>query len=140
MAWKGQCQGKDKGKASLVLEAVADYNLWFWHASFGHPGSLNDINIFDRSSLLRSMLDGTHNEELDFEYKIGENVFNRLWYLVDGIYPNIARFVKTLSVPLGKVQQTFVKWQEGKQKSIERAFGVLQRKFQILTKPVLEFQ
>jgi Plant transposon protein len=134
--WKGQFQGKEKGKASMVLEAVADYSLWFWHASFGTSGSCNDINIFDRSSLLRSMLDGTMTDELDFDFTIGDTVFNKLWFLVDGIYPNIACFVKTLSVPLGNVQKKYVKWQEGKRKAIERAFGVLQQKFQILTRPV----
>ncbi|XP_026384689.1 uncharacterized protein LOC113280255 [Papaver somniferum] len=37
VAWKGTYRGKDK-KSSLVLEAVASYNLWFWHAFFGMPG------------------------------------------------------------------------------------------------------
>jgi Plant transposon protein len=59
-----------------------------------------------------------------------------VWYLVNGIYPNIACFVKTLSVLLRTIQKKYVKWQESKRKSIERAFGVLQRKFQILTRPV----
>jgi len=45
-AWKGQCQGHEKCP-SIGLEAVVDSNLWFWHATFGFPGTLNDINIWE---------------------------------------------------------------------------------------------
>jgi Plant transposon protein len=40
VAWEGQFEGKDKDKGpSIVLEAMADYNCWFWHAKFGYPGT-----------------------------------------------------------------------------------------------------
>jgi hypothetical protein len=42
---KGQYDGKDKF-ASIGLEAVAENNLWFWHAAFGFPGTLSGINIW----------------------------------------------------------------------------------------------
>ena len=48
--WRGQFQGKE-GYPTIGLEPVADYNLWIWHSAFGYPGSLNDINIWDRSPL-----------------------------------------------------------------------------------------
>ena len=47
----GQFKGKEK-KPTVVLEACADQELWIWHANFGWPGSLNDINILDRSTIL----------------------------------------------------------------------------------------
>ena len=47
-AWHGQFTGKEK-KPTIVLEAVASKNLWIWHAFFGLPGALNDINVLDRS-------------------------------------------------------------------------------------------
>jgi hypothetical protein len=34
-----------KGGCSVVLEAVADQDLWIWHAFFGMAGSHNDINV-----------------------------------------------------------------------------------------------
>jgi hypothetical protein len=34
---------KAKSKKTLILESVADYDLWLWHSCFNHPGSLNDI-------------------------------------------------------------------------------------------------
>jgi len=33
---KGQFQGQEKC-ATIALESIVDYNLWFWHASFGYP-------------------------------------------------------------------------------------------------------
>ena len=43
-AFEGQYQGKE-GVPTVVLEAIADYDLWIWHAFFGIPGSCNDINV-----------------------------------------------------------------------------------------------
>ncbi|XP_028056447.1 uncharacterized protein LOC114260504 [Camellia sinensis] len=34
---------------TIILEAVASYDLWIWHAFFGLPGSHNDINVLERS-------------------------------------------------------------------------------------------
>lgn len=83
-------------KVTIVLEAMADHNLWFWYHSFCWPGSLNAINIWNRSYLLKAFQDGTFAGDVYFEYTIGdENVFNRLWILVDGIYLDFSRFVKS---------------------------------------------
>ena len=133
VAWQGQQIGKEK-KPSIVLEAMADYNLWIWHASFGWAGSLNDINIWDRSPLLKSWLDGTFSLFTDFPFSIAGRTFEKLFVLVDGIYPELARFVKTFSEPVGQNAKRFSKWQESSRKDIERAFGVLQRKFHIIVR------
>uniref|UniRef100_A0A0D3DUP2 DDE Tnp4 domain-containing protein n=1 Tax=Brassica oleracea var. oleracea TaxID=109376 RepID=A0A0D3DUP2_BRAOL len=42
-AWKGQ-YSRGLGKPTIVLEAVASYDLWIWHEFFGPPGTLNDIS------------------------------------------------------------------------------------------------
>jgi len=49
------------------------------------------------------------------------------------IYPEIARFVKTCSVPIRCTQQVYAAWQESACKDIEHVFGVIQCKFHILT-------
>jgi hypothetical protein len=132
VAWQGSNAGRS-GKPTIVLKAMADHNLWFWHHSFGWPGSLNDINIWNRSCLLKAFLDGSFARDVDFEFTIGEDkVFNRLWILVDGIYPELSRFVKTLQEPVGRKACRYAVWQESARKDIERAFGVLQRKFRVL--------
>jgi hypothetical protein len=56
--WHGQFKGK-KGIPTISLEAVSDYNLWIWNSAFGFPGSLNDLNIWEKSPLFNSMTDGT---------------------------------------------------------------------------------
>jgi len=133
VALQGAFTGKE-GTPTLVLEAMSDFNLWIWHASFGFAGALNDLNIWENSLLLQDMLDGTM-ASLDFEFWIGGKLFKKLFFLVDGIYPETARFVKTVTVPIGPAQKKFSAWQEATCKNIERAFGVLQRKFQILCHP-----
>lgn len=134
VAYQGTYKGKEK-YCSIVLEAVADHNLWFWHAAFGFAGSCNDINILDASPLHQRFVDGTHSL-IDFPYNIGETQFNKLFYLVDGIYPLLSRFVKTISVPINKAETNFSGWQESSRKDVERAFGVLQAKWRLLSSPV----
>lgn len=51
--WHGQFMDKDRDR-SIILEAVADQRLWFWHAYFGLPGSNNDLNVLDRSPLVQN--------------------------------------------------------------------------------------
>lgn len=34
-------------------------DMWFWHASFGHVRSLNDLNKLNISPFLESLVDGT---------------------------------------------------------------------------------
>ena len=49
-AWQGLYSGKSCD-ATIVLEAVASEDLWICHYFFGMPGTLNDINVLQRSLL-----------------------------------------------------------------------------------------
>lgn len=129
-AWKGQFEGKE-GHPTIGLEAVVDYNLWFWHDALGFPGALNDINIWERSPLFESFQDGTF-EELDFDYVINGECFSELFVLVDGIYPHLSRFLQAITEPTIKIDKYFTGWQESKRKDVEQGFGVLQKKFHFL--------
>jgi hypothetical protein len=120
----------------MVLEAMCDHNLYFWHHEFGSAGTLNDISIWDMSGLHKAFVDGTWSEEIDFPFTINGELFQQLWVTVDGIYPELARFVKTLSQPIGPEQARYAKWQERTRKDIERGFGVLQSKFRFLVQKV----
>ncbi|XP_075481327.1 uncharacterized protein LOC142522042 [Primulina tabacum] len=56
-AWAGQYAGRS-GSPTIILEAVADYDLWIWHAYFGMPGTNNDINVLESSSLFSNLAQG----------------------------------------------------------------------------------
>jgi hypothetical protein len=81
-----------------VLEAIADYNMWFRHASFGYAGSLNDCNILNLSTFLKSLVDGLYNQlkmqSHNVPFVICGDVFNYLCVMVNGIYPMQSLFFK----------------------------------------------
>ncbi|KAH9468260.1 hypothetical protein Pst134EA_033420 [Puccinia striiformis f. sp. tritici] len=130
-AWKGQFQGKEK-VATIVLEAVASHDLWFWHSFFGLPGGHNDINILDRSPLFKDLL---NDEAPCVQYKVNGNTYEKCYFLADGIYPDWSTLIKTISAPQGQDKKHFAKMQEACRKDVERAFGVLQARFAIVAQP-----
>ncbi|XP_022031079.1 uncharacterized protein LOC110932026 [Helianthus annuus] len=64
----------------------------------------------------------------DVQYKYG-------YYLTDGIYPEWATLVKSPSCPDDEKRLYFKKKQESARKDIERAFGVLKKRWSIITQP-----
>ncbi|KAI3704588.1 hypothetical protein L1987_74813 [Smallanthus sonchifolius] len=48
---RGQYMRGDHQYPTIMLEAVASNDLWFWHAFCGPPGSNNDINVLQQSPL-----------------------------------------------------------------------------------------
>lgn len=129
-AWSGMYTGK-KG-TSIVLEAACSYDLWIWHAFFGLPGSMNDLNVLQQSTLLQNLVNGKFPL---YNFKVDNTEFSCPYWLADGIYPDWAVFVKTIAEPVGEANKFYSKMQEGARKDIERAFGVLQKRFQIVKNP-----
>ncbi|CAL5409744.1 unnamed protein product [Camellia sinensis] len=119
-------------KPTVVLEAVASYDLWIWHTFFGMPGSLNDITVLDRSPLFAEL---TRGRALAANYTINNHAYTMGYYFADGIYPRWATIVKTISQPQGAKRQLFARMQEACRKDVERAFGVLQARFNIVRVP-----
>lgn len=74
---KGQLQGKEK-IAGIGLEATADNNLWFWHASFGFPGSLKEINNWELLLLFNDVINGDHNL-IDFDFLLNGETFSKFF-------------------------------------------------------------
>ena len=67
---------------SMILKAVATDDLWVWHAFFGVPGSLNDINVLKQSYLFTELANGLSTY---VSYKVGNIEHKTGYYLVDGI-------------------------------------------------------
>ena len=61
--------------------------------------------------------------------------YNTGYYLADGIYLEWVVFVKSISMPISDKDKLFAQEREAKRKDIERAFGVLRRRWCILKRP-----
>ena len=130
--YKGHAEG---GKKTLILEAIADHRKYFWQVNIGDPGSLNDINVLDKSSIVSGLMSG------DFSIKTEPYVINgkqRDWsyFLVDGIYPQWAIFVTTFTKAIDPRKRRFAAAQERVRKDVECAFGILVQRFHILAHPI----
>ena len=135
VAWKGQYSGHIR-EPTIVLEAVASFDLWIWHAFFGLPGSNNDINVLERSPIFSELEQGRAPA---INYSINGHEYTMGYYLADGIYPKWSTFVKTIPSPRGHKNKLFAKAQEANRKDVERAFGVLQARFAIVRGPARFF-
>uniref|UniRef100_A0A453KZ48 DDE Tnp4 domain-containing protein n=1 Tax=Aegilops tauschii subsp. strangulata TaxID=200361 RepID=A0A453KZ48_AEGTS len=129
MAW---AIPRPKKGSTIILEAVADQETWIWHAFFGMPGSLNDINVVNRSPLMNKIANG---ELPPVQFVANGRTYNYGYYLADDIYPKWQTFVKPLKKPEGKKNLDFHNAQAAARKDVERAFGILQAQFAIVRGP-----
>ncbi|XP_060209734.1 uncharacterized protein LOC132636734 isoform X2 [Lycium barbarum] len=127
-AWAGQYAGRS-GSPTIILEAVADYDLWIWHAYFGMPGTNNDINVLESSHLFSNLAKGIAPPA---RYVIQGNKYDVGYYLSDSIYPKWSTIVQTIQEPQSQKKKYFATKQESCRKDVERAFRVLQSCFAII--------
>uniref|UniRef100_A0A0D3BTH4 DDE Tnp4 domain-containing protein n=1 Tax=Brassica oleracea var. oleracea TaxID=109376 RepID=A0A0D3BTH4_BRAOL len=132
-AWKGQYT-RGSGKPTIVLETVASQDLWIWHLFFGLPGTLNDINVLDRSPVFDDILQGRAPK---VKFKVNNHTYRMAYYLTDGIYPNWSTFIQSIPLPQGPKAELFAERQESTGKDVEQAFGVLQSRFSVVKNPAL---
>ena len=85
--------------ATIVLEAVASEDLWIWHCFFAMQGTLNDINVLQRSHLFARLASG---DAPACNYTINGHEYTKGYYLADGIYPPWCTFVKSIKEPKTK--------------------------------------
>ncbi|XP_021975411.1 protein ANTAGONIST OF LIKE HETEROCHROMATIN PROTEIN 1-like [Helianthus annuus] len=115
------------------LPAVASQDLWFWHAFCGPPGSQNDINVLQQSSLFLMERNGTAPK---CPFYINNHLYKRGYLLVDGIYHPWSVFVKSITYPHKVDEKKFKRQHEVARKDVERAFGVLKAKWGVLSRPM----
>ncbi|CAL2267380.1 unnamed protein product [Prunus armeniaca] len=59
-AWQEK-YGNRKGQKSIILEAIALFDCWVWHAFFGVTGSQNDLNVLGQSPVFDEVDDIREN-------------------------------------------------------------------------------
>lgn len=131
-AHQGHFTGKE-GSPALTIEAIADDRLWIWHLFFGMPGSANDINVLEASTLGNAIANGSY--PLPFKYNIGNEVRHVPYWLADGIYPKWPCFLHSPTEPSNMKEKLLKEKQESRRKDVERAFGVLQGKWNLMSRP-----
>ncbi|GJS29875.1 ALP1-like protein [Tanacetum coccineum] len=122
-AWHGQFARGDKKYPTIMLEAVASYDLWIWHAFFGVAGANNDLTVLNNSPLFDDLLDDIAPVA---PFECNGVTFEKGYYLADDIYPQWSSFVKSFTVANSEKNALFKRKQESARKDVERAFGVLQ--------------
>jgi len=106
--WEGQFTRGDKETTTVILEAVASHDLWICHAFFGCPGTLNDINVLNRSPVFDDVEKG---KALRGNFFVNQRPYNMAYYLADGIYPSYPTFVKPIRLPQSEPNKLFAKHQ-----------------------------
>ncbi|XP_074351421.1 uncharacterized protein LOC141690528 [Apium graveolens] len=108
-----------KGRPTIILEVVASYDTWVWHAFFGVSGAQNDINVLGQSPVFNKVIAG---DSPTVVFHVNGKRYNNAYYLADGIYPRYSTFVKTISNPATQAHKLFAKKQEAYRKDVERCF------------------
>ncbi|XP_013632385.1 PREDICTED: uncharacterized protein LOC106337817 [Brassica oleracea var. oleracea] len=98
------------------------------------PGTLNDINVLDRSPIFDDIIEGRAPR---LEYVVNGHKYKFAYYLTDGIYPKWSTFIQSITLPQVPKANLFAKVQEAARKDVEQAFGALQARFAIVKNPAL---
>lgn len=107
-----------KGRYAINLMAICDHNLVFRNVICSWPGSVHDSRVFDNSRVCQLLEDGNYSGYL----------------LGDSGYPCRKYLMTPLLSPTTEKEQRYNRAHIQKRNVIERAFGVLKRRFGILNK------
>uniref|UniRef100_A0A0D3DQN6 Myb-like domain-containing protein n=1 Tax=Brassica oleracea var. oleracea TaxID=109376 RepID=A0A0D3DQN6_BRAOL len=99
-----------------------------WKGQYSR-GTLNDINVLDRSPVFDDIING---QAPQVTYSVNGREYHLTYNLTDGIYPKLATFIQSISLLQGPKAVLFAQRQEAIRKDVERAFGVLQARFAIV--------
>jgi hypothetical protein len=130
-ALHGQYRGHHK-KPTIILEAIASFDYWIWHAFVETLRSCNDINVLHRSPVFDKLAEGN---ALAVNFTVNGNNYNMGYYLADGIYPPWAMLVTGFSSPQTNKQKCFAAEQLRYWKDVECSFGILQAQYAIIKRP-----
>ncbi|XP_022682363.1 uncharacterized protein LOC111257310 [Setaria italica] len=97
--------------------------------------SMDEVVRIAESTMVTTISEAKIRDITTRECVINGNKYTMGYYLIDGIYPTWATFVKSYNNPQGNKRVQFTKAQEAVRKDVERAFGVLQARFAMVRGP-----
>ncbi len=115
---------------TVVYECACDEDLRIWHCNFALPGACNDINV--PYLLVSAWIVKLNFVERLFCAHVHFTIFPSQ---VDGIYPDWSCFMGPTSKPVSAREKHYTVMQAARRKDIERAFGALKIKLNILNVP-----
>lgn len=120
---------------TICCDVWCFHELYFWHYFSWRPVTKNDFNVFAGSQLMREIQEGLYNFKNSKCYSIRNA--GRLWHLyyfiLDGLYPSWPIFSKPMHQASNRAQVKYSERQESVRKYVERLFGVLQSRFEIIS-------
>lgn len=132
-ALQGAMNGKER-RPVVRMEVICVMNPRIWHLCFGFPRSMSDLNILSVSPHCAEILTGRF-PSMQPSYTIGGESFDWFYYLVDGIYPPWRIFLSTIAIPTSTKEMKYKALHESVRKCIERVFGVLFKRFGMISRP-----
>ncbi|GKD51912.1 ALP1-like protein, partial [Tanacetum coccineum] len=135
VAFKAQFSRGDHGPDPFILlEATASNDLWIWHAFFGVSGMNNDVNVLRQSPLFNDLKSGKAS---DVPFVANNVPYKKGYYLTDGIYPQWSVLIKSIknSGTNDHKRILYKTKHEAARKDVERAFGVLKKKWKLIKHP-----
>ncbi|KAM1781408.1 hypothetical protein ACFX11_039993 [Malus domestica] len=92
--------------------------------------SMDETHVLGRSPLFNNLTEGKAPQ---LDYYINGREYNMGYYLADGIYPKWATLVQAIPNPRNDAEKLFTLHQEAYRKDVERAFGILQARWKIIS-------
>jgi hypothetical protein len=69
------------------MEIITDVDTYIWYVFWGESGTLNDLNILDKSYIVTSILNGSLDLTIaDYEINGAIHNCNWMYFLNNGIY------------------------------------------------------
>ncbi|KAJ9539238.1 hypothetical protein OSB04_031971 [Centaurea solstitialis] len=136
VAWQGQFKRDDHPNPKIILEAVASQDIWIWHVFFGCAGAQNDLNILGLTTRLTLLwcqspiFDDMYNGKTpECPFEVNGVTYMHIYYLGMRCIRNGLLSANRFRILVTRNEK------KSARKDVEQAFGVLQKRWNIVVQP-----